>query len=313
MLLCDSHSRSSHGRSGWLGVVLVFLMVPAVSGEDLIETDVIETESLWSADFPKVETQISWNWGGYLWPEGWWTQRNEDFSESALSQPSFGKLFGQIGWLSPKRESLTSELTSDTIIIRGENSGLGSGLFSEWRAAPDYQITLVRGGVPQLFGARGRLRGEYGDEFDDVKRIRGQMLLNLIGNHIGIDASVNSWEDHRPRPQSLGDFWTGDANLVYSLGAQRVAMRGGVGAAWVYDNDLDVGHNFTYGADLYLTRPWLLSGEVDWGQINSDKLFHWRATAGLQLLRFEIYVGYDSYKWDRIRFDGPVAGAGIWF
>ena len=139
------------------------------------------------------------------------------------------------------------------------------------------------------------------------------MLLNLIGNHIGIDASVDSWEDNRPAPKSLGDFWTGDANLVYSMGAQRIAMRGGLGASWVYDRDLDVGYNFTYAADLFLTRPWLVSAEVDWGKINQTKLFHWRATFGVQLLLMEVYIGYDSYKWDRIRFDGPIVGAGVWF
>jgi hypothetical protein len=310
MPLCDSSFSKSPWRMLLLGVALVlFLSANVAEAEDITEAGLSPTDSLWSDEFPQVETRVYWNWPALLWPEGWWTARAESFSFEDLPAPSFGSLFGRIDWLSPDPEPAAIDLADDAVIVRAENMGL----FPDWGAAPDYQITLVRGGPPQLFGARGRLRGEYGDEFDDAKRIRGQMLLSLIGNHIGIDASVDSWEDHRPRPKGLGDFWTGDANLVYSLGAQRVAMRGGAGASWVHDNDIDVGYNFTYGADLFLTRPWLMSGEVDWGRINSDKLFHWRATVGLQLLRFEVYVGYDSYKWDRIRFDGPVVGAGIWF
>lgn len=310
MPLCDSACSHSLGRMSALAVALVVVLssMPA-RGEEVAEGDVSPADSLWSDEFPQVETRIYWSWPDLLWPQGWWSGREIDLSFEELSVPTFGTLFGRIDWLSPLSDAAPIDPTDETVIVRAENLGL----FPDWGAAPDYQITLVRGGVPQLFGSRARLRGEYGDEFDDVKRIRGQMLLNLIGNHIGIDASVDSWEDKRPRPQALGDFWTGDANVVYSMGAQRVAMRGGVGASWVHINDLDVGYNFTYGADLFLTRPWLMSAEVDWGKINSDKLFHWRATVGLQLLRFEVYVGYDSYKWDRIRFDGPVAGAGIWF
>lgn len=309
MTLCDSRGYFSLWQIGLIGVAWVLLFsTTAGRGDEITDAD-LDPDSLWSEEFPRVETRISCNWPGFLWPKGWWAEADRDFVLEPLPVPSFGKLFGRIEWLSPQREIVPVDLTEDSVVVRAENAGL----FPEWGAASDYQVTLVRGGVPQLFGARARLRGEYGDEFDDVKRIRGQMLLNIIGNHIGIDASVNSWEDHRTSPEALGDFWTGDANLVYSMGAQRVAMRGGVGASWVHDNDTDVGHNFTYGADLYLTRPWLVSAEVDWGRINSEKLFHWRGTVGLQLMRLEVYVGYDSYKWDRIRFDGPVAGAGIWF
>jgi hypothetical protein len=310
MPLRDSPCRTLPWRNSLLGIACVILFSAVnARGEEPTEADLAPLEPVWSEEFPQVETRIVWSWPALLWPDGWWTNRENEPLFDDLPAPSFGKLFGRIDWLSPAPEPSAFDLTDENVIVRADNSGL----LPEWGTSQDYQITLVRGGAPQLFGARGRLRGEYGDEFDDVKRIRGQMLLTLIGNHIGIDTSVNSWEDYRPSPKALGDFWTGDANLVYSLGAQRIAMRGGLGASWVHDNDLDVGYNFTYGADLFLTRPWLVSGEVDWGRINRDKLFHWRATVGLQLFRFEVYLGYDSYKWDRIRFDGPVAGAGIWF
>ena len=254
---------------------------------------------------PAVETRIYWAWPEFL--SGKKILLHSDDSQSRplpQGETPPAKWFDSLDWLSRRRSEPDLEFSPEEFVIRADNG---------WMSASEPTIKLVRGGMPRLFGARGRLRGEYGDEFDDVKRIRGQLLLALIGNHIGIDASANSWEDNRPRPEALGDFWTGDLNLVYSMDAQRIAMRGGAGASWVYDSELDVGFNTTYGADLFLTRPWLVSGEIDYGKINSEKLFHWRATFGMQLLRAEIYLGYDSYKWNHIRFDGPVAGAGVWF
>jgi hypothetical protein len=314
MLVCDSPNRPK-GLCFLCLSLLSLALCPITLCAEFPEVDSPKTESLWSEDFPQIETRVYWGWPEFLTPR-WhgFLQPDDPLSVSLLPvKPSFGKLFGEIDWLSPGGKPEAVIVASDPFVIRAKNGGLGSGLFPDWVTPSDYQVTLVRGGTPQLFGARGRFRAEYGDEFDDVKRIRGQVLMNLIANHIGIDASVNSWEDQRPLPKGLGDFWTGDANVVYSMGAQRVAMRGGLGASWVYANDLDLGYNFTYGADLFLTRPWLLTGEVDWGKISNEKLLHWRATFGVQLWLFEAYVGYDSYKWENIRFDGPVVGAGIWF
>jgi hypothetical protein len=310
----DSPNRPHLWRAGCLWIVLALSWSAKVPGEDFTNRDYREMDSLWSEDFPKVQTRVLWGWPEFL-TAPWLSFDREETQSVSLAPPksTFGKLFGDLDWFSPIQPSQAISVSTEPVLIRADNAGLGSFLFPEWAAAPEYQVTLVRGGTPQLFGGRGRIRGEYGDQFNDVKRIRGQLLLNLIANHIGIDTSVNSWRDKRPAPRGLGDFWTGDANLVYSMGSQLIAMRGGAGAAWVRDKNLDVGYNTTYGADLFLTRPWLLSAELDYGKINNEKLLHWRGTFGVQLLMFELYVGYDSYHWDRYRFDGPVAGAGLWF
>lgn len=268
------------------------------------------SRSIWSENLPEVETRIFFAWPDFL------GIRRVDFPPEgaksvSLSPPKsrFQDIFGDLNWLN-RDNPIPSVSQQEPIIIRAESASLKRSFFPSWDPVTDHQVTLVRGGPPPLIGGRARIRGEYGDEFDEVKRIRGQVLWSF-NNRIGIDASVNHWDDDRPGLHSLGKFWTGDANLVYSMGAQRIAMRGGVGAAWVYDQDFEVGYNLMYGADLFLTRPWLLSGEIDWGQINNEKLLHWRATAGVQVLFFELYVGYDSYEWDKFRFAGPVAGAGF--
>ena len=306
MILCEFPQPFGSRCSCLLSLGLLLLVLQFATAADRPETINSAGETAWTEELPGAQTRIYWASPDFLSLKAplIFSQGAADSMPLSRNETPPAKWFGVMDWLSNRQDKPEFDFARDPVIIRAENG---------WTGSAEPKITFVRGGPPQLFGARGRIRGEYGDEFNDVKRIRGQVLLNLIGNHIGVDASGNSWEDNRPRPESLGDFWTGDANLVYSMGAQRVAMRGGAGASWVYDEEFDVGFNTTYGADLFLTRPWLVSGEIDYGKINNEKLFHWRATFGVQLLHMEVYLGYDSYKWNHIRFDGPVAGAGIWF
>ncbi len=310
MPLCDSLRRSAWRRILCLWMAVALWAAAAVHA-DPPQSDPFSAESLWSKEFPAVETRMYWGWPKFL-SERWSMFEPIDPASVSLVPPKAHRwrFLGKIESLIKTKEPEPPLRLVEPIVVRADDGGLESQPFSDGPA--DYRVTLVRGGAPPLFGARGRLRGEYGNDFDDLTRIRGQLLWSFNG-HVGVDVSVNSWQDKRPRPQALGDFWTGDANFVYSLGSQYIAMRGGLGAAWFYDKDFDLGYNLTYGADLFLKRPFLVSAEVDWGKISGDKLLHYRGTFGFQLLRFELYVGYDSYRLGDLHFNGPMAGAGIWF
>lgn len=179
----------------------------------------------------------------------------------------------------------------------------------------DAELMLVAlpGPLSMLGFAKVRLRGEYGTNFDDHRRVGGQVYA--IGRSwAGVDAAWDHREIDLPRGRENG-LWTGDANLVFRLPEVRsLNMRAGVGANWLHDRgETDVGYNLTYAADVFIKRPWLLSGEVDWGRVGSEKLFHGRATFGLMLGNFEVYTGYDYYEAGRLELDGLVGGAGIWF
>ncbi len=324
MPVCDSPHHRQPWKTGWLWVVLVFwpaLLAPCASVFGGEPGEMAETDSLWSVDFPKVERRISWGWPKFLSPH-WPGSRLEEEPPAIEVMPctsSLGKPFGALDWLSYRRDAAPTLLSAKPPTLQTGRDGLNSSWFPDFLSpfddppATDYDVILVRGGSPTLFGSTGRIRGEIGDKFSDARRIRGQLVLSLVANRVGIDTSVNSWHDKRPAPRGLGNFWTGDFNVVYSMGSQYMAMRGGGGTAWVHNKNLDLGYNVTYGADLFLSRPFLVSAEVDWGKINQQKLFHWRGTVGVQLWMFELYVGYDSYRWDYIHFSGPVAGAGMWF
>ena len=179
----------------------------------------------------------------------------------------------------------------------------------------DAELTLVALPAPlSLLGvARVRVRGEYGTNFDDHRRTGGQIYA--IGHTwAGIDAAFDHREIDLPRGRENG-LWTGDANLVFRLPEVRsLNMRAGVGANWLHDGgETDVGYNLTYAADVFIKRPWLLSGEIDWGRVGSEQLFHGRVTFGVMLGNFEVYTGYDYYEAGRLELDGLVGGAGIWF
>ncbi|MBW3539220.1 MAG: hypothetical protein KY476_03035 [Planctomycetes bacterium] len=173
-------------------------------------------------------------------------------------------------------------------------------------------VRLV-GWLPTLPTFFGRVRGEYGDDFDNQNRIGGSLLLRSQGS-LGLDTEWNY--RRRDLPFSRHDkLWTGDANIVYQLAyVQMVSMRGGAGVTWLHnDGELDAGFNFTYGADVFVNRPWLFSGEVDWGRAGGESVFHARGTLGYVLGVWEAYGGWDYYEVGEQAFDGFVAGVSLWF
>ena len=171
---------------------------------------------------------------------------------------------------------------------------------------------VIRAQNGSMFGAGTRLRFDYSEDYGDEIRIHGQLMTQLTGQ-LGLDAEA-TWYDKNRNSDVTGELWTGDANLVYKLDVSRVALRFGGGAAYTLeDGNADVGYNLTYGTDFYIRRPFLVSGEIDWGQISQDQLFHWRVTVGFVYGSLEIFGGYDSYELGEFEIDGPVAGLGIVF
>jgi hypothetical protein len=159
----------------------------------------------------------------------------------------------------------------------------------------------------------GRFRGEVGDNFDDTNHIRGNLIVNS-GLPIGFDTEVVYRHDEKMR-RGTNDLLTGDFNLIYRFGKVRNAeIRAGIGVNWLTGGDsTELGFNSTYGVDIYLARPWIISTSFDWGTLGSQELLHARITGGLDLGRFEIFFGYDFYEIGNQERKGWVAGLGMWF
>lgn len=155
------------------------------------------------------------------------------------------------------------------------------------------------------------LRGEYATDFGDQNRAGGSLLFEH-SSRFGIDTSA----DYRYQDLPVGhdDLWTGDFNIVYRFAqSEHVQVRSGLGFNWLSDEiDTDLGFNFTYGADFFPAKPWVISTVIDWGRLGDVSLFHGRATVGLVFDRFDIYTGYDYYDVGGTQLDGFVAGIGVW-
>ena len=154
----------------------------------------------------------------------------------------------------------------------------------------------------------GRLRLEYGDDFDALSRIGGQLQIDTT-SRFGFDTESNyRWEN-------LGggrhdQLWTGDANVLYRFAQnERATFHAGLGFNWMADRVRDdFGVNLTYKADFYPVRPLVVATEFDLGSLGHEFMIHARATAGVQMKRAETYIGYDWFDVGRFSNGGLVAG-----
>ncbi|MBC7819808.1 MAG: hypothetical protein IAG10_23235 [Planctomycetaceae bacterium] len=158
----------------------------------------------------------------------------------------------------------------------------------------------------------GRFLVESGTDFDGLQKHGGRLRLDTT-SRFGLDTEWNfRRESLSPGHDTL---WNGDVNLVYRFAqSQRAAFYTGLGVNWLSDRfGSDAGFNFTYGADFYPAKPWVLSGSIDWGTLGHASAFHGRATVGVMLNRLEVFTGYDYYKLGSTSLPSFVAGVQLHF
>ena len=165
---------------------------------------------------------------------------------------------------------------------------------------------------PRTWSAR--LSGEYADRFcDDVSRIGGRLLFTTA-SRFGLDTEMGRLEERLPAG-GVDQLWIGDCNLVFRFAqSERVQFRTGLGFNWLDDPAAtDFGFNFTYGADFFPHRPWVVSTAIDWGTLGEAELFRFRSTIGLLVNRVEVYTGYEYLDIDTVQLNSLMAGLRIWF
>ena len=163
------------------------------------------------------------------------------------------------------------------------------------------------------YSAHLRTRFEYAEDFDDLSRFGGRVLLEHT-SRFGLDSSFD-FHTEKLSAISTDNLSVGDVNVVFRFAqSDHLIMRTGLGVNW-YDDDLgsDIGFNFTYGGDIFPIKPWVLSAELDWGTLGETGLFHTRGTIGVQLNRATIYTGYDFLNIGNAQVHGLVGGVELWF
>ena len=164
---------------------------------------------------------------------------------------------------------------------------------------------------PRTWAAR--LRMEYADEFNDLQRVSGHLLLSTR-SRLGLDTET-SYLEEKLFDGTQDELWLGDCNVVYRFAqGEHAQFRTGVGFNWLDDpEETDFGFNFTYGADLFPRRPWVLSATLDWGTLGEAELFRFRTTGGVVVHGVELYTGYEYLDIDSSQMNGIMGGVRIWF
>ena len=158
-----------------------------------------------------------------------------------------------------------------------------------------------------------RLDVEYMETFD---------RLDNLGAHLFVETAVRtaigaSWynfeeRDDNGRRDSLN---VGNCNLMYRFAQGDFGeFRTGLGMNWLNDSAAtNLGFNFTYAADIYPCKPWVLSAELNWGTLGKAELFTFRSTAGVIFHHVETYAGYEYTDIGREHWSGLIAGLRFWF
>ena len=153
-----------------------------------------------------------------------------------------------------------------------------------------------------LTGSRGTLRGDVWTDFNDTKRAGAQVVTTTWVKNLGVDAEAHFWRQSRDpfAGDRLGGEWaTGDLNAVFKVADHaRGRLRTGGGAAWIVrdDGEVEVGPQATIAVDFGLRSHAIAGFEVDYGVIDGDDLFRWRAGGGWAFKWAQVTAGYDKYE-----------------
>jgi len=158
-----------------------------------------------------------------------------------------------------------------------------------------------------------RLDVEYVETFDQLDSLGSHLLVDTA-SRLGVAASWDHLEE-RLFDGGRDSLQIGDCNLVYRFAqGDWGEFRTGLGANWLNDRrGTDLGFNFTYAADIYPRKPWVLSAAIDAGTLGHAGLFRFRTTAGFMFNRVETYAGYEYTDIGRSHWNGLVAGLRFWF
>ena len=138
-----------------------------------------------------------------------------------------------------------------------------------------------------------QVEADYSNNFDRMDSVGGSVLFETT-SRFGFELQGHQLQERLPEGAS-DRLWLGDANLLYRFAQSDWAeFRAGLGINWLDDSqDTNLGFNFTYSADIFPHKPWVLSSTIDAGTLGHAGLFRFRTTAGVVVHGVEAFTGYE--------------------
>lgn len=204
---------------------------------------------------------------------------------------------------------MIGDCPGDSRINGAEDGDSGSKTFAERLSDPI--ILESWKGESRTFS--GRWDAEYGDQLDRLHRISTHMLLER-SSRFGYKLQWDYIEQRLPGGR-CDHLQTGDFDIVYRFAqSERAQFRTGIGFNWLEDSGpTNFGFNFTYGADFYPVRPFIISSVIDWGTLGYTELFRGRLTIGAIFSHYEVYTGYEYLDVGRTGMGTLIGGVRTWF
>lgn len=215
----------------------------------------------------------------------------------------------------PSEKRLGQDACGRTVVTRWYAVPQRDDIFAPFPYSQDTPGIIVPIDRPHVdsYLFSGRFAFEYGNDFDALDRFAGSALVEWRSG-LGFDASGHVYREDLGAGEQ-DELSVGDVNLLWRMvQTERTQWRLGIGANWLADSiDAEAGLNFTLRADYFPARPFILSGEIDYGTIGSASMFHGRASVGVNIQQVEFFLGYDHRAIGDVEIAGPMLGVQLWY
>lgn len=160
---------------------------------------------------------------------------------------------------------------------------------------------------------RARFLSEYGDDFDRQQKISNRVLFDTR-SRVGLDISFDYLREQTGGGEH-DQTWLGDVNAVFRFAqSEQADFRAGVGVAWQADSlGSASGANFTYGGNVYLSKPHMVDFDLDMGRIGDAGLTRFKTGYSLYLNRLRARLGYEYLRVGSFKTNYMSGGVGIDF
>jgi hypothetical protein len=154
---------------------------------------------------------------------------------------------------------------------------------------------------------------EYGNDFDQIQRYSMKFLLEDRSGW-NFDGEWSFFNEETGGGNS-DQLHVGDINVLFPLiQSESLTAYWGGGMNWLAaGGQEEYDWNSTFKFNAFPGQPWIVSGEVDYGELGSVHQVHTALSTGVNWKHGEVFIGYDYRKIGSTELHGPMLGGRLWW